>query len=263
MTCVLLRLHTAIGAGATLKINSEAAYPIYTATGEAITAGAAAGSVLFLVLDLANSKFYLVGGIGSGTGGTNIVSSDLIDKIKIEADNTLSINTVSGERIEGTVPDGTSGKLILGTSGKNFNGAADITLTAADIGALTSASLNNYVQKTVFATDSTGGAVKSSNLKDYISVDQYGLMHINTISGSKIEGGVSKVANALKVTGDVDITYDGSSAQSLVVKNKSYQISPLANVPTDTDRLWFDENGGGHYFDVTAGVWKPITPLWR
>lgn len=90
-----------------------------------------------------------------------------------------------------------SNKLTVGS--KTYDGSAAVTITAADLGALTSVPAT-YVTETEYATASKGGVVKSSTAADKIAVGSDGIMSLNTVSGSKVSGAVASATSATTAT---------------------------------------------------------------
>lgn len=88
-------------------------------------------------------------------------------------------------------------KLTAGS--KNYDGSAAVTITAADLGALTSIPAT-YVTETEYATTSKGGVVKSSASADKVKVETDGTMSLNTVSASKIAGTLAIAKGGTGVT---------------------------------------------------------------
>ena len=96
---------------------------------------------------------------------------------------------------------GTANKVAnkLTAGSKTYDGSAAVTITAADLGAITSIPVE-YVTETEYATASKGGVVKSSTAADKVSVGTDGTMSLNTVSGSKVSGAVASATSATTAT---------------------------------------------------------------
>lgn len=144
-------------------------------------------------------------GYATASKGGVVKSSTAADKVKVETDGTMSLNTVSGAKVSGAVASATSAttattaskvsnKLTAGS--KTFDGSAAVTLTAADLGALTSIP-DEYVTETEYATGGKGGVVKSSTAANKVHVETDGTMTLSALE------------THLSVSGDVvDADYD-------------------------------------------------------
>ena len=157
-------------------------------------------------------------------GGFKSAAANTADKVVIAADGTAGIDKLSASKIDGVVAEAAkvSNTLTIGT--RTYDGSANITITADDIPLPT-----NVVKNTDYGTSAVGGVVKSSDLKDYIQIGSDGLMFINTISASKIDG---VVAEAAKVTNSLTIgtkVYDGSAAITIAAEDLP--------IPTDVVRF--------------------------
>lgn len=65
MLYLIVRLNTDPADGALIKINTYAAIPIYTSDGQVFTSGTKKGSIIPLVYNKTENRFYLIGGGGS------------------------------------------------------------------------------------------------------------------------------------------------------------------------------------------------------
>ena len=131
---------------------------------------------------------------GTASVGGVVKSSELTDYIKIGSDGLMMVNKVSASKIEGVVAEASkvTNALTIGT--KTFDGSASVNITAEDLPIPT-----NVVRFTDIATADKAGVVKSSTSKDQIAVGNDGVMSINTISGSKVDGAVAEATNATKL----------------------------------------------------------------
>ena len=131
---------------------------------------------------------------GTDSVGGVVKSSELTDYIKIGSDGLMMVNKVSASKIEGVVAEASkvTNALTIGT--KTFDGSASVNITAEDLPIPT-----NVVRFTDIATADKAGVVKSSTSKDQIAVGNDGVMSINTISGSKVDGAVAEATNATKL----------------------------------------------------------------
>lgn len=136
---------------------------------------------------------------------------------------------------KGTVVQAGKVKNALTVGSKTFDGSAAVSVTAGDLGALTSSDL---------ATADTAGVVKGSVANNKVTVEADGTMTVNTIDASKISGAVaeaSKVTNALTIqkNGDPVDTFDGSVAKTvnIEVPTASTQLSDTAHILYDTDEI--------------------------
>ena len=84
---------------------------------------------------------------------------------------------------------------VLTIGDKTFDGSTAVTLTAADLGALTSIPAT-YVTENEYATTAKGGVVKSSTDTNKVSVGTDGTMTVNTVRASKISGTVANASTA-------------------------------------------------------------------
>lgn len=106
------------------------------------------------------------------------------------------------------VADKVANKITIGA--KSFDGSTAVNITATDIGALVEIP-SDFVQEAEYANTTRGGTVKSSASQDKVSVGADGIMTVNNISGSKIQGAV---ATATKLAAPVNINgvaFDGSA----------------------------------------------------
>lgn len=133
----------------------------------------------------------------------------------------LTLNRVN----EAAAADKVANALTFGS--KTFDGSAAQTITATDIGALTTIP-DSYVQNSQIATGEKVGLVLSSAAQDNVSVNvSTGIMTVNTISASKLVG---SVASAQKVDSTLSIggkTFDGSAAVSVT-------LADMGGLSTDT-----------------------------
>lgn len=141
-------------------------------------------------------------GIVAQGGEPNVINNIKVDGVvQTITDKTVNIDLANATVATAGVANSTKGKLSIG--GKSFNGASDVTVTAADLGALTSVPV---------ATGDELGLVKSTDAQNGVAVGADGSMTVNTISGSKVSGSVAsaaKVDNQLTIGGK---TFDGSEA---------------------------------------------------
>lgn len=136
---------------------------------------------------------------------------------------------------KGTVVQAGKVKNALTVGSKTFDGSAAVSVTAGDLGALTSSDL---------ATADTAGAVKGAVGNNKVTVEADGTMTVNTIDASKISGVVaeaSKLTNALTIqkNGSPVDTFDGSQAKTvnIEVPTASTQLSDTAHILYDTDEI--------------------------
>ena len=162
--------------------------------------------------------------------GGVVKSSTAADKISVGTDGIMSVNTVSGSKVSGAVASATSAtnattaaianrvanKLTVGSKG--FDGSAAVTLTAADLGAITSIPAT-YVTETEYATTAKGGVVKSSASADKVKVETDGTMSLNTVNANKITGTLAIAKGGTGAT---------TSAQALTNLGVTYGTADLA-----------------------------------
>ena len=110
---------------------------------------------------------------------------------------------------DGGTADKVKNKLTAGS--KSYDGSAAVTLTAADLGALTSIPAT-YVTETEYAAASKGGVVKSSTATDKVKVETDGTMSLNTVSGGKVSGAVASATSATNATTATKLSTSAGSA---------------------------------------------------
>ena len=161
---------------------------------------------------------------GTDSVGGVVKSSELTDYIKIGSDGLMMVNKVSASKIEGVVAEASkvTNALTIGT--KTFDGSASVNITAEDLPIPT-----NVVRFTDIATADKAGVVKSSNSKDQIAVGNDGVMSINTISGSKVDGAVAEATNATKL-GNV-------AAANILVANADSTLTSKVKAAAAADQL--------------------------
>ena len=134
-------------------------------------------------------------------------TTDTVDKIKIEADGTMTIYKVSGSKVEGAVAEANKVTNALRIGSKTYDGSAPITVDGSDLNLP-----ENIITEDEIATADNVGVVKSAtDTIDKIKVEEDGTMSIYKVSGSKVNGAVAeatKVTNALTFGSK---TFDGSS----------------------------------------------------
>lgn len=167
-------------------------------------------------------------------GGVKGSAADTADKLVVAADGTAGIDKYSASKIEGVVAEASKVSHTLTVGSKSFDGSANITILAEDIPLP-----STVVHNTNYGTDSVGGVVKSSELTDYIKIGSDGLMMVNKVSASKIEGVVaeaSKVTNALTIGTK---TFDGSASVNITAED----LPIPTNVVRFTDIATADKAG--------------------
>ena len=205
---------------------------------------------------------------GTDSVGGVVKSSELTDYIKIGSDGLMMVNKVSASKIEGVVAEASkvTNALTIGT--KTFDGSASVNITAEDLPIPT-----NVVRFTDIATADKAGVVKSSTSKDQIAVGNDGVMSINTISGSKVDGAVAEATNATKL-GNVAaaniLVADADSTLTSKVKAAAAadQLATARNIAIDGDATGnADFNGSKNITitltlantTVTAGTYTKVT----
>ena len=167
-------------------------------------------------------------------GGVKGSAADTADKLVVAADGTAGIDKYSASKIEGVVAEASKVSHTLTVGSKSFDGSANITILAEDVPLPAT-----VVHNTNYGTDSVGGVVKSSELTDYIKIGSDGLMMVNKVSASKIEGVVaeaSKVTNALTIGTK---TFDGSASVNITAED----LPIPTNVVRFTDIATADKAG--------------------
>ena len=137
-----------------------------------------------------------------------VKSSSEKDAVAVGADGTMTLNKVSGSKVEGVVSEAAKVTNKLSIAGKTYDGSTAVEVTAADI----IPNPDTLVHSTDIATEATAGLVKASGVNNGVSVGADGSMTVNDIDASKVKGVVSeaaKVTNKLSIAGK---TYDGSTA---------------------------------------------------
>ena len=147
-------------------------------------------------------------------------------------ENSADVTFVDGQA---TVVQAGKVKNALTVGSKTFDGSAAVSVTAGDLGALTSSDL---------ATAETAGVVKGAAGNNKVTVEADGTMTVNTIDASKISGAVakaSKLTNALTIqkNGSPVDTFDGSQAKTvnIEVPTASTDLSDTAHILYDTDEI--------------------------
>ena len=161
----------------------------------------------------------------------------------------------------GGTADKVANKLTAGS--KSFDGSAAVTLTAADLGALTSIPAT-YVTETEYATTSKGGVVKSSALADKVKVETDGTMSLNTVNASKITGTLAIAKGGTGVTTLDELkSLVGGSKFEIISRRGTDTRHPYNIVFSITPRVWgvlFAEAVVDNYSDSTdpsSFVWIP------
>ena len=167
-------------------------------------------------------------------GGVKGSAADTADKLVVAADGTAGIDKYTAAKIDGVVAEASKVSHTLTVGSKSFDGSANITILAEDVPLPAT-----VVHNTNYGTDSVGGVVKSSELTDYIKIGSDGLMMVNKVSASKIEGVVaeaSKVTNALTIGTK---TFDGSASVNITAED----LPIPTNVVRFTDIATADKAG--------------------
>lgn len=156
--------------------------------------------------DMADTKVDKVSGKGLSTEDYTTAEKNKLAGIAAGANNYTHPSTHPASMITGlptSLPanGGTANKVAnkLTAGSKTYDGSAAVTITAADLGAITSIPVE-YVTETEYATASKGGVVKSSTAADKVSVGTDGTMSLNTVSGSKVSGAVASATSATTAT---------------------------------------------------------------
>ena len=124
------------------------------------------------------------------------------NQIAVDENGLMNINTISGDKITGTVANAAKVGNSLTMGAKTFNGSEAVTLTAADLGA---------VIPTDYGTAEKGGTVKSSDGENKVAIGADGTMTINAITADKLTGPVAeadKLTTARKING---VDFDGTA----------------------------------------------------
>lgn len=132
----------------------------------------------------------------------------------------------------------TKGTLTAGS--KTFNGSADVTVTADDLGALTAVP-GEYVKNTDYGTEETGGVVKSTAKGiDTVTIGADGTMTIGKASESAAADTATTLATGrtISVAGDATGTspvFDGSANVTipLVLANSGVVAGTFTKVTVD------------------------------
>ena len=128
----------------------------------------------------------------------------------------------------------------LSFGSKTFDGSSNQTLTASDIGALTSVP-DTYVQFTNIASNTKSGVVKSTAKgTDTVTVNADGTMTMGKASSATLADSASKLANSRKIsiTGDASgsATFDGSADINIAttLKNSGVTAGSYSKVTVDS-----------------------------
>ena len=140
-----------------------------------------------------------IGGVKGSAAGT-------ADKLVVAADGTAGIDKYSASKIDGVVAEAAKVSHTISVGSKSFDGSANITILAEDVPLPAT-----VVHNTNYGTASVGGVVKSSELTDYIKIGTDGLMTVNKVSASKIDGVVAEAAKVSHTLTMGTKTFDGSA----------------------------------------------------
>lgn len=165
--------------------------------------------------------------IYANTFDGNATSSDISKKVAnkliftgattgtYDGSSEITINIPEFQQTNGILTIQLNGGNVEGSNKFTFNGSVNktINITPSSIGAATSSSLNNYLPL-------SGGTI-SGNL--YINGNITANTFTGTLSGNATSA--SKVNNKLTFTGYSSKTYDGSSAISVEIPNKTSQLT--------------------------------------
>ena len=127
---------------------------------------------------------------GSTIGG--VKSSTEKDQVAVNANGVMTLNNVSGSKIDGAVAEASKVTNAFKSGSKTYDGSAAVEVTAEDIPLPT-----DVVRTNTIATAETVGVVKANAAQDGVSVESDGKLVVNDISASKVKG---TVAEADKVT---------------------------------------------------------------
>lgn len=200
--------------------------------------------------------------------GGVVKSSAAQDKVAVEVDGTMSVNDISADKVKGIVSEAAKVTHKLTAGGKTFDGAADVEITAEDLGVAKTTDLDNYVKKADIATADAAGIVKSSTAKDNIAVAADGTMSINTVSGDKVEGNVATATNAEQLGGVAsdNILVDGGNGQvkSAAAADKLANAHNIAIAGDATGTATFDGTADANITVTlkevgTAGTYTKVT----
>lgn len=123
------------------------------------------------------------------------------DGVSVAEDGTMSVNDISASKVQGVVSEAAKVSHKVTAGAKSFDGSADVEITAEDLDAVKTATLDDYVKKTQIGTADVAGLVKSSATQDTVAIGTDGTMTVNDISASKVQGTVSAAADAEKLGG--------------------------------------------------------------
>ena len=206
--------------------------------------------------------------IATGEKTGVVKSSADQDKVSVNASSgEMTVNNISASKVQGSVASAEKVDHTITIGEKSFDGSANVTILAEDIPVP-----NTYVQFTDIATGEKTGVVKSSSAKDYVSVTAAGLMAINTVSGSKIDGAVAEATNATKLGNvaatDILVASGADLTSKVKTAAKADQLDTARTISMTGDGTWsvtFDgsdnvtstmtlANSG-----VTAGTYTKVT----
>lgn len=147
-------------------------------------------------------------------------ASSATNGVSVATDGTMTVNNIAASKIEGAVAEASKVTHALTFGSDTYDGSAAKVITAASIGAMTTAAMVDYVKFTDIASDTKAGVVKSTtDTVDKIKVETDGTMSIYQVSGNKVSGAVDN-ANKLGNVAATDILVaGGDSALTAKVKN--------------------------------------------
>lgn len=161
---------------------------------------------------------------GTDTVAGAVKSSTEQDQVAIGTDGKMTVNDISAAKIKGSVASAAKVDHSVTMGTKTFDGSADVTFTTDDLPLP-----EDLVRKTDIGTATAAGLVKSSDAKDQVAIAEDGTMSLNTVSASKIDGTVSKAADAEKL--------GGVAAASILVAGADTSLTSKVKAAAAADQL--------------------------
>lgn len=197
-----------------------------------------------------------------------VKSSAAQDKVSVNASSgEMTVNNISASKVQGSVASAQKVDHTITIGEKSFDGSANVTILAEDIPVP-----DTYVQFSDLATAEKSGVVKSSSAKDYVSVTAAGLMAINTVSGSKIDGAVAEATNATKLGNvaatDILVASGADLTSKVKAAAKADQLNTARTISMTGDGTWTVTFDGSNNVTstmtlansgVTAGTYTKVT----
>ena len=164
-------------------------------------------------IDGAETQVYELPTANASTIG-GVKSSTEKDQVAVDADGVMSLNTVSGSKVDGAVAEASKVTNTFKIGSKTFDGSEAVEVTAEDVPLP-----GDVVRTSTVATTENVGVVKANATQDGVSVESDGKMVINDISASKVKGIVDEAAKVTNKLTAGSKTFDGSAAVEITAED--------------------------------------------